>query len=69
MATAMLKEKTPVIDGPIFSCCYCAEILNEDPDRSGVSLYSMQTGEPGQAWFCHETCFRDRLHPLFNLGV
>jgi hypothetical protein len=56
---------------PIFSCCYCAEALTDKDGSSwvGISLYNKDNGDPGQAWFCHEGCFRERLHPEYKLDT
>jgi hypothetical protein len=51
----------------IFTCCYCTEVLDED--QVGVSLYDIGTGKPGQCWFAHETCFRERLHPDYDVAM
>lgn len=57
------------IGNPVFSCCYCARVLTEDtPDWVGVSLYDKDTGEPGQMWFAHELCFRQKLHPDYDIS-
>jgi hypothetical protein len=54
----------------VFSCCYCGRNIDEEtPDRTGVSLYNMETGEPGQSWFAHEFCFRQKLHPDYDISM
>lgn len=60
-------ETQPADDDYEFHCCYCAKGLDDSTaDWVGVSLYSKDTGSPGQAWFAHESCFRSKLHPEFN---
>lgn len=55
-------------DSYVFHCCYCDTALDDStPDWVGVSLYNKDTGRPGQAWFAHEGCFRDKLHPDYNM--
>lgn len=54
----------------IFSCCYCTRILDDEtPDWVGVSLYDKDTGVPGQMWFAHESCFRERLHEEYDMRM
>jgi hypothetical protein len=41
-------------------CCFCNEPIassNTDPCRVTVST----TNDRWQVWYCHATCFRDRL--------
>lgn len=52
----------------VFSCCYCEEILeSEDPDFKGICLYDKDSGKGEQYWFCHESCFREKLSPDYNM--
>jgi hypothetical protein len=51
-----------------FVCCFCS---NEIPNGEvkGVALYDAEVSDdPGQTWFCHEGCFRDRILARFWVG-
>ncbi len=63
-----LGEEVEAIYVDDLSCCFCDAALDEEADDwLGVSLLDRTTDEPGEIWFCHEQCFRKKLHPDYNI--
>ena len=59
MSEVPTSDLTPkqITFGP---CCFCGESIEQtDVDPCGVEVVTRE--EKWQTWFCHASCFRERL--------
>lgn len=51
------------------SCCFCDRVIRpeEDPRGMSVRVGGLFSGKTEQFLYAHSTCFKDRLHPSFDL--